>query len=82
MYCYCFHRQIRLRREAFSQESISLSLREVASRLSAGLHTTPKSIQSLCEVVEAVFFYSKVEILFKKLKMSDHSKCNIPLLIS
>ena len=83
MYCYCFHRQIRLRREAFSQESISLSLREVASRLSAGLHTTLKSIQSLCEVVEAVFFYSKVEILFKKLKMSDHSnKCNTPLLIS
>ncbi len=83
MYYYCFHREIRLRREAFSQESISLCLKEVASQLSVGVHTTLKSIRSLCEVVEVLFFYSKAEFLLKTLEKSDHSyKCNAPLLIS
>ena len=74
---------IRLSREAVSQEAIATYLQEAASRLSAGVHTHPKSIRVLCEVVEALFFDITVEILSKMLEKFDHSnKCNSALSIT
>ena len=47
------------------------------------MHTHPKSIRVLCEVVEALFFDIMVEILSKMLEKLDHSnKCNSALSIT
>ena len=69
--------------EAVNQEAIAPCRQEAASRLSAGVHTHPKSIRVLCEVVEALFFDIMVEILSKMLEKYDHSnKCNSALSIT
>ena len=51
------------RRAALIQGYFSLSLDEVAFRLSVGVHAGPKLFQSLDEVVKVVFVYITVEVV-------------------